>query len=140
MPLYEYKCGTCGFEFEELVKSSDADKTTCKKCGTLAEKKISRCAAVIAGGTSVETVDMTIGRAAEKQWQMRSDIQSKRRGGKPLQDVSLPKDANGKYMPVMGLGDKTQRENRKEYSSALQEHVKDRVKKGKPQFEGAGAF
>jgi hypothetical protein len=43
-------------------------------------------------------------------------------------------------MPVMGLGDKVQKEKRQEYTTALQEHRQEREKKGQPQFTEAGAF
>jgi hypothetical protein len=43
-------------------------------------------------------------------------------------------------MPVMALGDKSQKEKRKEYVGSLQEHRKERIKKGQPQFTEAGAF
>ena len=47
MPIYEYICGKCGTEFEQLVKSSEA-KPVCPKCGSAkAEKKLSRFAASV---------------------------------------------------------------------------------------------
>jgi putative FmdB family regulatory protein len=33
MPLYEYKCGACGHQFERIVKFSDAPVKTCPQCG-----------------------------------------------------------------------------------------------------------
>lgn len=33
MPIYEYACGACGHELEELQKMSDAPLTTCPACG-----------------------------------------------------------------------------------------------------------
>jgi hypothetical protein len=95
---------------------------------------------VIAGGSSVEPIDMTIGREADKRWQGYHDKQVKRRGGRQPETVNLPKDKNGKYMPIMGLGPKVEREKRQEYSTALQEHREDRIRKGKPQFSEAGSF
>ena len=41
MPLYEYSCPSCGGQFEELVRSADADKVVCPKCGKKAERKFS---------------------------------------------------------------------------------------------------
>jgi hypothetical protein len=94
----------------------------------------------MAGGTGTEPVDLTIGREADKRWQMHYDAQSKRRGEKELKVVDLPKTEDGKYMPVMGLGDKVQKEKRQEYTVALQKHRQERVKKGQEQFTEAGAF
>lgn len=33
MPIYEYRCGSCGFQKEFLQKLSDAPLTTCPDCG-----------------------------------------------------------------------------------------------------------
>ncbi|BBO19807.1 MAG: hypothetical protein HKUEN07_34700 [Rhodocyclaceae bacterium] len=33
MPIYEYRCGTCGFQKEFLQKMNDAPLTTCPECG-----------------------------------------------------------------------------------------------------------
>lgn len=33
MPIYEYRCESCGFQKEHLLKMSDAGLTTCPSCG-----------------------------------------------------------------------------------------------------------
>jgi len=33
MPIYEYRCGSCGFEKEYLQKLSDAPISDCPRCG-----------------------------------------------------------------------------------------------------------
>ncbi|MDN5753009.1 MAG: zinc ribbon domain-containing protein [Nitrosospira sp.] len=33
MPIYEYRCGSCGFEKEHLQKVSDAPVAACPACG-----------------------------------------------------------------------------------------------------------
>jgi putative FmdB family regulatory protein len=33
MPIYEYRCGSCGFEKEYLQKLSDAPISACESCG-----------------------------------------------------------------------------------------------------------
>ena len=33
MPIYEYRCGSCGFQTEFLQKLSDAPLSTCPECG-----------------------------------------------------------------------------------------------------------
>lgn len=40
MPIYEYRCDTCGHEHEAIRKFSDAPLTTCPACGkdTLVKK------------------------------------------------------------------------------------------------------
>jgi putative FmdB family regulatory protein len=135
MPIFEFECKSCGYEFEELKSNKEvSDIIACKKCGEQAERKLSRFSSVIAGGTSVEPIDLTIGRAANQRWQQYSDKQAERRKGKTLENVDMPKAKDGKYMPVMALGNTKDKEKRKEYSTALQEHREDRKKKGISQF------
>ena len=33
MPIYEYRCGSCGFQKEYLQRMSDAPLTDCPECG-----------------------------------------------------------------------------------------------------------
>lgn len=142
MPLYEYKCGTCGYRFEELVGSlNSGDVFNCKKCGFPALRQMSSFAAVVAGGSPNETIDMTIGREAGKRWQGYYDKQAKRHSqGTMIPKVSAPVARDGKFMPVMALGDHKEKSNRQEYVGALQEHRSERIKKGQSQFSGPGEF
>ena len=39
MPIYAYKCGTCGHAKDVLQKISDAPLTTCPACGAEAFSK-----------------------------------------------------------------------------------------------------
>ena len=40
MPIYEYRCGSCGFEKEYLQKVSDAPVAACPACGSDAFNKL----------------------------------------------------------------------------------------------------
>jgi putative FmdB family regulatory protein len=40
MPIYEYRCGSCGFEGEYLRKVSDPLLTECPKCGKATFEKL----------------------------------------------------------------------------------------------------
>ena len=40
MPIYEYRCGSCGFQKEFLQKISDAPLTDCPECGKPALNKL----------------------------------------------------------------------------------------------------
>jgi len=139
MPLYEYECKVCGCLFEELVRTNISEMA-CKKCGAIADRKMSAFAPVVSGGTSNETIDMSIGREADKRWQVYSERQNKRRKNSDLKEVSLPKDSNGKYMPVMGLGNGNEKQKRTEYVGALQKHREERKKRGHAQFNEQGSF
>ena len=91
MPLFEYACEECGYEFEELITSSDnSDIIACKKCGSVSKKQISRFSASISNSSN-ESVDMKIGREANKRWQSYTDRQSKRRGNQELKHSIYPR-------------------------------------------------
>jgi len=140
MPLFEYKCQKCGLRFEELRNNNeDTDQMPCIGCGGQANKLISTFSSVVSGSSN-ESVDVKIGKEAEKRWQTIHNRQEKRRKSSDLQTLSLPKSNDGKYMPVMGLGGKEDRTKRTEYVGALQEHRKKRKEKGLPQFSGPGPF
>ena len=50
MPLYEYRCGACGHEFEVLQKVSDRPIRKCESCGRLkAKRAISQTSFVLKG-------------------------------------------------------------------------------------------
>lgn len=40
MPLYEYRCGACGHEFEVIQKLSDRPIRKCESCGGLRAKRV----------------------------------------------------------------------------------------------------
>ena len=137
MPLYEFECESCGFEFEEL-SNRDSDSIGCKKCGKAAKRQMSRFSSVVVGSSN-ESVDVKIGKAANKRWEMHHERQNQRRKGKELKNLEVPK-VGKKYAPAMGLGTKEQRTQRKDYSVALQEHRKKREKRGQKQFSETGSF
>ena len=138
MPLYELICQECGFEFEELSNKTSVDTVKCRKCGEDTKKKMSSFSSVVVGSSN-ESVDVKIGRAANKRWEMHHDRQEKRRAGKEIKKFEVPKIGK-EYAPAMALGTKEQRTQRKDYSVALQEHRKIREKRGQKQFSDTGSF
>ena len=40
MPIYEYRCDSCGFQKEHLQKMSDSLLTTCPECGKESYSKL----------------------------------------------------------------------------------------------------
>ena len=40
MPIYEYRCDSCGFQKEHLQKMSDPQLTTCPKCNKESYSKL----------------------------------------------------------------------------------------------------
>ena len=156
MPLYEFKCKDCGHEFEEILLYKDRDgDVECKLCGNGSERKLASSFGIHSTldpkkDTIVtnKEIDKVVGEASEKKgegyderWRSRYEQrQQKRRKGKKPTSIDIPKDSDGKYSPVMHLGNKKQRELRKEYSEALQEHRAERKKKGLEQFDSKGAI
>lgn len=56
MPIYEYRCESCGHQLEVLQKISDAPKTDCPSCNQAALKKmISAAGFRLSGGGWYET-------------------------------------------------------------------------------------
>lgn len=51
MPIYEYKCQSCDYKFEILVKSNDLQinkiGTQCPQCGYIADKMVSKPSTII---------------------------------------------------------------------------------------------
>ncbi len=41
MPLYEYRCTTCGHRFEKIQSFSAPEQLACPKCGNMGERLIS---------------------------------------------------------------------------------------------------
>lgn len=133
MPIYEYECKKCNYEFEVLTGSVDSSPVKCKYCDSVAIRKMSRFSSVVSNSPS-ESIDVKVGREADARWKLIHDRQEKRRAGQELKVIDVPKTSDGKYAPVMGLGDKKEKEHRAEYTSALQEHRKERIKRGQQQF------
>jgi putative FmdB family regulatory protein len=40
MPIYEFKCGKCGKEFERVVFGSDTDEITCPDCDSSETRRL----------------------------------------------------------------------------------------------------
>src|SRR5712692_2115817 len=56
MPIYGYRCSTCGHEFEVLQKMSDTPHKACPKCGGKLAKMVYP-AGMIFTGTGYYTTD-----------------------------------------------------------------------------------
>ena len=57
MPTYQYKCTTCGFEFEEFQSMNDKPLNTCPKCGGKPERIISGGAGFLFKGSGFYITD-----------------------------------------------------------------------------------
>lgn len=64
MPIYEYRCESCGFQKEHLQKMSDAPLTTCPTCGAESYAKLLSAAGFQLKGTGWYATDFKGGASA----------------------------------------------------------------------------
>jgi putative FmdB family regulatory protein len=57
MPIYEYRCGACGYQKEFLKRISDAPLTKCPECGKRGFKKLVTAAGFHLKGTGWYATD-----------------------------------------------------------------------------------
>jgi putative FmdB family regulatory protein len=57
MPIYEYRCGACGYQKEFLQRISDVPLTACPKCGKRGFKKLVSAAGFQLKGTGWYATD-----------------------------------------------------------------------------------
>ena len=57
MPIYEYRCGACGYQKEFLQRISDAPLTDCPECGKRAFNKLVTAAGFQLKGTGWYATD-----------------------------------------------------------------------------------
>ena len=66
MPIYEYRCGACGFQKEILQKLSDAPLKDCPECGKAAMSKMVTAAGFQLKGSGWYATDFKNGQAKSK--------------------------------------------------------------------------
>jgi len=66
MPIYEYRCGACGFQKEFLRKLSDAPLTDCPECGKATLSKMVTAAGFQLKGSGWYATDFKNGQVKAK--------------------------------------------------------------------------
>lgn len=66
MPTYEYRCGSCGTEFEKFQRMSDDPVAECPSCGAKAERRISGGAGLVFKGSGFYITDYARGDSYKK--------------------------------------------------------------------------
>jgi putative FmdB family regulatory protein len=141
MPLFEYKCDSCGREFEDLGSAEKKDdKRPCPSCSS---EKVIRKISTFGIQTSLtpgkdtiyspKEIDKVVGSASDKGWEAYNDKatknhksrQDKRRAGKDIKEVVINKGADGTVRPFEHLGDSKERTFRKEYSKEYKKQIED---------------
>lgn len=145
MPLYEYRCGDCGREFEDISSYEDRDnKRSCPSCTKEnIQRKISSFG-INSGIDSSSTVyspkeiDHVVGAAADKRWETyhagwKNTYEARRRerlAGKEVSEVVIGKGSDGVVRPFEHLGDKKEQAFRKDYSREYKKQIVDTGKDG----------
>jgi putative FmdB family regulatory protein len=57
MPTYEYRCRSCGTDFEKFQRMSDEPVAACPKCGANAERRLSGGAGLLFKGSGFYITD-----------------------------------------------------------------------------------
>ena len=89
MPHYDYRCLTCGHEYELFQSISEKPATRCPKCG----KKVQR---LIGGGSGVSFKGTGFYETDYKKTSGAKDSSSKSSGSDSKNSTSSPKDSGSK--------------------------------------------
>src|SRR5262249_23479206 len=77
MPIYEYRCGTCGHEEDHLQKVSEKPLTKCPACGKKTYKKQLTAAGFQLKGSGGDATDFkTTGKKTEKKADTKTESKS----------------------------------------------------------------
>lgn len=99
MPIYEYRCGSCGFEKEYLQKLNDAPITDCPSCGQTAMAKLVSAAGFQLKGSGWYVTDFkNSGSGAPKN---RADGKD---GSKPEKGDTSSEKSGSSAAPACGAG------------------------------------
>ena len=67
MPIYEYRCLNCGYQFEVMQKVSDEPIKVCPKCGGPVQKLISNTSFILKGSGWYKTDYTSYGKEQKKE-------------------------------------------------------------------------
>ena len=104
MPIYEYRCGKCGFQKEFLRRMSDAPLTGCPKCGKRSFKKLVTAAGFQLKGTGWYATDFKSAGAKPAAKQEKSESKSESKSDSKSETKTetkqdKPADSSGKKSP-----------------------------------------
>jgi putative FmdB family regulatory protein len=103
MPIYEYRCSTCGYENEYLQKVSDPRLTDCPECGKATFEKLVSAAGFQLKGNGWYVTDFKNNGARPKTNKEAGDKPKAESGDKPKAESAEPKKED-KPEPACGTG------------------------------------
>ncbi|PTR15793.1 putative FmdB family regulatory protein [Nitrosospira sp. Nsp2] len=90
MPIYEYRCGSCGFEKEYLQKVNDAPITACPACGSDAYAKLISAAGFQLKGSGWYATDFKNGGKPKSKPDAETGAAAKSDTGAAKSDTATP--------------------------------------------------
>ncbi|WON74795.1 zinc ribbon domain-containing protein [Nitrosospira sp. Is2] len=90
MPIYEYRCGSCGFEKEYLQKVNDAPITACPACGSDAYAKLISAAGFQLKGSGWYATDFKNGGKPKSKPDAETSAAAKSDTGAAKSDTATP--------------------------------------------------
>jgi putative FmdB family regulatory protein len=77
MPIYDFRCKKCNFEFDDFLKSHEDLNPNCPDCGGETTKLMSMFSCNVVG-TKHRSLDSLIGEDAERRWKFVHNRRDKR--------------------------------------------------------------
>jgi putative FmdB family regulatory protein len=93
MPIYEYRCGSCGFEKEYLQKVNDAPIAACPTCGSDAYAKLISAAGFQLKGSGWYATDFKNGGKPKSKPDAETCAAAKSDAGAANSDTATPTPA-----------------------------------------------
>ncbi len=103
MPIYEYRCGACGFQKEFLQRISDAQLTDCPECGKSALSKMVTAAGFQLKGSGWYATDFKNQGAAKPKPDVAKPADASKTADAP-KTVDAPKKDESKSAATSGAG------------------------------------
>jgi putative FmdB family regulatory protein len=100
MPTYEYRCPSCGHEFEKVLKMTSKAKPNCPKCGKRAERMMSTGVGFAFKGTGFYATDYK--RAGEPKTDAAEKTEKKPDKPEKAPEKSNPTDTSSKPPKASG--------------------------------------
>ena len=93
MPVYEYRCKKCGYEFERVQKLSESPVRRCERCGGAVTKLISPSGLMFKGtGWYVTDYSSKMKEKKSKSTEDTKDVKKEKETTKPVSSSNKPSD------------------------------------------------